>query len=337
MVKQRGDGGDGTLMRGQAPSATRRHSRRPGRRAGLPRLRRAGAALIAVGSVLLVAAGSAAAIPELESSTGANTFLNPYNASGMGQKIAADTWVDVACKVYAPQIRSANPDGYWYRIASPPWNNVYYAVANTFRNGDIPGHPPYIHSTDWAVPDCSTLSAPAPSPTPTPGPAPVGPSDRDGDGVSPPVDCLDTNSSVPPGAPEIPANGLDDDCAGGDRPGKILALVAVNWKLTQSHLRLVRLRVEDAPPSAQIAILCRGKCRFRTRHTQAGATGHTALLRLIPRRFRPRSTLEVRITAPNMIGKVVRYRILRHRIRRGQIPLGQRLCLPPGTTRPRRC
>jgi len=140
-----------------------------------------------------------------------------------------------------------------------------------------------------------------------------------------------------PGAPEIPANGLDDDCAGGDRPGKILALVAVNWKLTQSHLRLVRLRVEDAPPSAQIAILCRGKCRFRTRHTQAGATGHTALLRLIPRRFRPRSTLEVRITAPNMIGKVVRYRILRHRIRRGQIPLGQRLCLPPGTTRPRRC
>src|SRR3954468_18462206 len=302
MVKQRGDGGDGTLMRGQAPSATRRHSRRPGRRAGLPRLRRAGAALIAVGSVLLVAAGSAAAIHELESSIGANTFLNPYNASGMGQKIAADTWVDVACKDYAPQIKSANPDGYWYRIAAPPWNNAYYAVANTFRNGDIPGQPPYTHNTDWAVPDCTALTTPAP--TPTPAPAPVGPADRDGDGVSPPADCLDTNSSVHPGAPEIAANGLDDDCAGGDRPGKILAVVVADWQLKNARLRLVRLRVEDAPPSAQITILCRGKCRFRRRQTQADATGRTALLDLIPPRVRFRSTLEVRITAPNMIGKV---------------------------------
>jgi uncharacterized membrane protein YgcG len=92
--------------------------------------------------------------PEQQGSLGANTFLNPYNASGMGPKIPAWQWVDVSCKVYAPQIQSANPDGYWYRIASAPWSNSYYAVANTFWNGDVPGQKPYTHFTDWAVPNC---------------------------------------------------------------------------------------------------------------------------------------------------------------------------------------
>ena len=85
---------------------------------------------------------------------GANTFTNPDNASGMGPRIQPYQWVDVSCKVYAPQIASANPDGYWYRIASAPWSNAYYAVANTFWNGDIPGQKPYTHNTDWAVPNC---------------------------------------------------------------------------------------------------------------------------------------------------------------------------------------
>lgn len=91
---------------------------------------------------------------EQQGSLGANTFTNPYNASGMGVKIQPYQWVAVSCKVYAPQIASANPDGYWYRIASPPWSNAYYAVANTFWNGDIPGQKPYVHNTDFAVPNC---------------------------------------------------------------------------------------------------------------------------------------------------------------------------------------
>ena len=71
----------------------------------------------------------------------------------MGQKIPAGAWVQVMCKVYAPQIQSANPDGYWYLIASSPWNSAYYAVANTFMNGD-PWNGPYTHNTDFNVPDC---------------------------------------------------------------------------------------------------------------------------------------------------------------------------------------
>jgi hypothetical protein len=40
--------------------------------------------------------------------------------------------------------------------------------------------------------------------------------DSDGDGTADPVDCQPTNSSVGPGMPEIPADGIDNDCDNGD-------------------------------------------------------------------------------------------------------------------------
>jgi hypothetical protein len=82
-----------------------------------------------------------------------NTFTNYHNASGEGPAIAAGQWVQVSCKVYDPTIASVNPDGYWYRIASSPWNNSYYSPANTFMNGDPYGGP-YTHNTDFNVPTC---------------------------------------------------------------------------------------------------------------------------------------------------------------------------------------
>jgi hypothetical protein len=82
-----------------------------------------------------------------------NTFTNYHNASGMGPPIAAGQWVEVSCRVYDPTIASVNPDGYWYRIASAPWNNAYYSPANTFMNGDPYGGP-YTHNTDFSVPVC---------------------------------------------------------------------------------------------------------------------------------------------------------------------------------------
>jgi hypothetical protein len=90
---------------------------------------------------------------EQEGHFGANTFANYQNASGEGAKVAAAMYVQVSCKVYAPSIGSASPDGYWYRISGSPWNNQYYAVANTFMNGD-PWGGPYTHNTDFNVPDC---------------------------------------------------------------------------------------------------------------------------------------------------------------------------------------
>jgi hypothetical protein len=84
---------------------------------------------------------------------GVTTFTNYHNASGLGAFINAGQTVNVSCKVYDPFIGTVNPDGYWYRIADSPWNNQYYAPANTFMNGD-PWNGPYSHNTDFSVPNC---------------------------------------------------------------------------------------------------------------------------------------------------------------------------------------
>jgi hypothetical protein len=40
--------------------------------------------------------------------------------------------------------------------------------------------------------------------------------DRDADGLNAPIDCDDTRSDVRPGAGDVPDNGVDEDCSGGD-------------------------------------------------------------------------------------------------------------------------
>jgi hypothetical protein len=42
--------------------------------------------------------------------------------------------------------------------------------------------------------------------------------------------------------------------------------------------------------------------------------------------------IEIRVLAPDHIGKVVRYTM-----RPGKLPATQKLCLPPGAPAPRRC
>lgn len=103
--------------------------------------------------------------------SGVHTFAVYNNASGVGPAIAYRQVVQVSCKVKDGTIKSVNPDGYWYRIASPPWNNAYYSPANTFLNGDPPNGP-YSRNTDFSVPDCAGVAPLAPStpgspPTPT--------------------------------------------------------------------------------------------------------------------------------------------------------------------------
>ncbi len=84
---------------------------------------------------------------------GSGTFTDPHNPSVSGIRIEAFQKVQVACKVLAPTIPSVSPDGYWYRIASRPWNNDYYAPAVNFENGDTIGGPA-LHNTDFRVSNC---------------------------------------------------------------------------------------------------------------------------------------------------------------------------------------
>jgi hypothetical protein len=180
------------------------------------------------------------------------------------------------------------------------------------------------------------IGRPAPAgPPPGPGtPPPAPPVDRDGDGVSPPEDCSDTNSTVWPGAPEIPGNGIDDDCAGGDRLARLVATVSSAWSVASRSAEVLRMIVRDAPPGAGVTVLCRGsrRCPFSRRELSTSPDGELSLTRLFRRRLPVGTQLEVRVTAPNLIGKVVRYTI-----RRGRVPRGRTLCLPPSAVQPSSC
>jgi hypothetical protein len=181
------------------------------------------------------------------------------------------------------------------------------------------------------------IGRPQPPPSTTPPgspPPPPPPVDRDGDGVSPPADCNDTNSSVWPGAPEIPGNHIDDDCVGGDAPAKLIAIVSTSWSLLgRAGARLTHMRVTEAPAGAQVTVFCQGRrCAFTRRSATTDRRGEVTLDRRVRHRFRVGTRIEVRVTAPNMIGKVVRYKI-----RRGVVPRGRTLCLPPGAAQASRC
>jgi hypothetical protein len=64
------------------------------------------------------------------------TYTNPFNPADTGPSVQPLQKVRVSCKVYAPSFGSVSPDGYWYRLASLPYDNRDYGIANTFLNGD---------------------------------------------------------------------------------------------------------------------------------------------------------------------------------------------------------
>jgi hypothetical protein len=95
----------------------------------------------------------------------------------------------------------------------------------------------------------------------------------------------------------------------------------------------VRLDVSEVPAGGHVEVRCsRPGCPFRTRSVQPRG-GRTRLAPLFGRRWlRPGVAIEIRVLAPDHIGKVVRYTM-----RPGKLPATQKLCLPPGAPAPRRC
>ena len=181
------------------------------------------------------------------------------------------------------------------------------------------------------------IGRPTPPTPPTGGggnpPPPPGVVDADRDGHQPPADCDDTNSTIHPGAPERAANGLDDDCAGGDLPGRVTASIVNSWRVKDGRTIVRRLGVREAPAGAIAEVRCHGeRCPWEKRSKATGARGGARLGHWFKRGLRAGTVIEVRVTAPNAVGKVARYRL-----RRTKLPRVHRLCLPPGARRPGPC
>jgi hypothetical protein len=160
--------------------------------------------------------------------------------------------------------------------------------------------------------------------------------DRDGDASPRPVDCDDGNAAISPRSRERPGNGVDEDCSGLADPFPTIESPVRNAFLVfAAFTRVSRLAVHDVPAGAKITVTCRGRgCPFRSKRRAARrAQRKIDLVKPLRRAsLRPKSVLEVRVTAPQTIGKVVRFEI-----RRRAAPTSEALCLPPGKRRPEAC
>jgi predicted NUDIX family NTP pyrophosphohydrolase len=106
------------------------------------------------------------------------------------------------------------------------------------------------------------------------------------------------------------------------------------WAYNARGTTLVRLIVKDLPAAARIALRCRGAgCPFR-RTVVKPRRGRRAVLtgRFRGARLAPGTVVEIRITAPDAIGKVSRFTI-----RSNDVPTLADRCLAPGRKRPVKC
>jgi hypothetical protein len=102
--------------------------------------------------------------------------------------------------------------------------------------------------------------------------------------------------------------------------------IAGRFKGARTTLRRVTVR---APRGARIQIRCRGRgCPYRRKATAV----KLVRVRSLQRTYRPRATIEIRVTQPQKIGKYTRVRT-----RKGKAPVRIDRCLRPGRTRPVRC
>ena len=159
--------------------------------------------------------------------------------------------------------------------------------------------------------------------------------DADRDGFFSGQDCNDSNPAIRPGAREIPGNRVDEDCNGVAAPGRITSRVTSSGRLDSRRRNVFRrFRVQNLPANAKAQLRCRGKaCPFKRKSAKRRSDGSVNLLPLLGRRHRlaPGVTLEVWLTAPDTIGKVVRFTTSRRKF-----PSGVVYCVPVGAQKPQR-
>lgn len=234
------------------------------------------------------------------------------NAEGYRNHWFGWTQADNGAWGWASALDASGGDNYGsFGGGTPPCNGQY-------------GTPPSYNGV-WGSP-------PTPQPNPNPNPTPPG-VDGDKDGIAPPTDCDDTNSRVYPGAPEVVADGLDQDCNGADAAGRVSATIVFNSRSSRTSTKFTSLRVAEAPAGATVVVTCTGRktgCPKSQTYTTS-AKGSVSLTKLFRKRLKVGARVRVAVTTPNAIGKVRELRIARKRV------TGRTLCLAPGAVEPTKC
>ena len=128
--------------------------------------------------------------------------------------------------------------------------------------------------------------------------------------------------------PTSPATGSTRTAPARTRSCAIVgARITDRWTVSNTRARIDRLTVRSIPKGGKVTVDCKGGgCPFK-RHTVKVFRGKADAGKLFKgRQLRKGATVQVTVTAPGYVGKVVRYTFKGHR----KVPAGKQLCLQPG-------
>ncbi len=182
----------------------------------------------------------------------------------------------------------------------------------TVRDGEVDivdcgaGQDTVVADPDDALYGCERVDLPPPPPPPpAPQPAPV-----------PPLVSPAPGPALPSPASTVAL--------------RIPGVIAYRLTTTPASARFSRLTVRGLPAGARVQVRCRGRgCPRRRLEARGTDATFSAALRRV--RLRRGAVLEVRLTAPGFVGRVVRFTVGRNRVRSAT------LCLAPDARTPGRC
>jgi Putative metal-binding motif len=184
----------------------------------------------------------------------------------------------------------------------------------------------------WSAP-----SKPAPPGDPQNPSAPTS-RDLDGDGFDGAAaggpDCDDAKASTHPGAVDVPHDGVDQDCKGGDAPFPALAVKgSLSAKYFRAYTVVTKLALSGAPVGAAVVVSCTSKklgCPFKRKAVAVKSAAPVDLGKLFKKaKLRKKAVVSVLVTRPGFIGSLFTYSI---RVRKA--PSRTTRCVEPGQSKP---